>query len=141
MWYWELQAYPRGQFIKVGNNTLLHFYVFQTPGVCVYQDPASYIINIYNTSRTLVHTTGMEDISSSEPTLIQCSVVLQGLLHGNTLSAELIITHPHVTGNAYFTYLGIGRWYKFFFKLDEIEYSLIILTDLPFDEDVSIGGK
>ena len=73
--------------------------------ICSYQEPAMYSVDILDDEGVLVTSTGIHPIDNS--TIV--STLGAMLERGHTYSAELIITHKHVPGEAFSTFLGIGK--------------------------------
>lgn len=73
--------------------------------MCVYQGPATYTIGIFDQSGDEITSTDDRTVNSS----IVVDVIETRLMRGSSYSAELTIQHLNVPGEAFITFIGIGR--------------------------------
>ena len=77
--------------------------------MCAFQTPAIYTLGIFNEDGDEIHLTAPKP---AVPSIANSSVVLEvitaALMSGRAYSAELTVQHPHVPGEVFITFIGIG---------------------------------
>lgn len=73
--------------------------------MCAYQEPATYTIGIFDENGDEILLTDARLAN----TAVVVDVIETALVRGNSYSAELTIQHNNVPGEAFITFIGIGR--------------------------------
>lgn len=84
--------------------------MLQAPVVCTFQTPAIYTVGLFDENGDEISLTEAKPATTSTSSSLVMDVIEAQLVRGRSYSAELTIQHPQVPGEAFITFIGIGKF-------------------------------
>lgn len=76
--------------------------------VCPFQTPATYTVGIFDENGDEISLSEVRPTTANTSSSLLMDVIEAPLIRGTSYSVELSIQHPHVPGEAFITFIGIG---------------------------------